>query len=175
MPPPPATGREFRRFVLRFLGSLLLFSMLFTVTNIQNHLSPLENAIAAGTALGARAVGVGVTRTGNSLAVTGGFHIEINHECTAFFVLMIYGAFLLAYPATPWERLRGFLIGIVVLMAVNVARLIGLVIVVDWRPSMFDYFHEYFFQVMFLGLITVLAHRWLATLKVQRDVLVLPG
>jgi exosortase/archaeosortase family protein len=172
-PVSPGQTAEFRRFVLRFLGSLLLFSVIVTVTAVQNHLWPLEYALAFGAEMGGKVAQVDVTRTGNSLSV-GGFRLEINHECTAFFVLLIYASFLLAYPATIKERLRGLVLGVSVLMGVNVLRLVGLVIVVDIWPRMFDYFHEYFFQVLFLGLITALAHRWLGTLAGQRDLLAIP-
>ena len=116
---------------------------------------------------------VPVERRGNAIAVAG-VQLEINHECTAFFVLLIYASFLLAYPATALERLRGFLQGVAILMTVNLVRLTVLVIVIALWPPMFDYFHEYFWQVLFLGLTTVLAHRWLSTLSVHRDLLVLP-
>ena len=172
-PPAPSTSADFRRFVLRFLGSLLLFSVLSTAASIQNHLGPLEKGLAAGTAWGAGLVHLAVQRRGNSVAI-GSVQIEINHECTAFFVLMIYASFLLAYPATMWERLRGFLQGVAILMSVNLIRLIALAIVMGFWPMLFDYFHEYFWQVLFLGLTTVLAHRWLSTLAGNRELLVFP-
>lgn len=176
-PPPPKDPRgdrsSFRRFVLRFLASLLLFSAASTALSIQNHLSPLEHGLARAAAWGASLAHVQVDRRGNSLSV-GGYQLEINHECTAFFVVLIYASFLLAYPATVWERTRGLLQGVAILMTVNVIRLAGLVIVVDFWPQLFDYFHEYFWQVLFLGLTTVLAHRWLSTLSVHRELLVLP-
>jgi len=168
-----AERSAFRWFEIRFLGCLLLFSILVTVTSIQNHLWPVEHGLATAAAWGAAAARVHVERTGNLLLV-GGHQLEINHECTAFFVLLIYASFLLAYPATPWERVRGFARGAVILMLVNAVRLAGLAIVVAWRPALFAYFHEYFWQVLFLGLTTALAHRWLSTLSVDREILVIP-
>lgn len=159
--------------MLRFLGSLLVFSALSSATSVQNHLGPLERGLAIGAAWGARLAQVPVERNGNAVTV-GGMQLEINHECTAFFVLLIYASFLLAYPATTWERLRGFVQGAAILLTVNQVRLIGLVVVINLWPPLFHYFHEYFWQVLFLGLTTVLAHRWLSTLAGHRELLVLP-
>jgi len=170
-------GKEpprFWHFVVRFVGALFLFSVLATVVSIQNRLGWAERALAQSAAFGARLVYPDLRRDGNVL-LAGGYNIEINHECTGIFILMIYAAFVLAYPARPWERLRGLLAAIVALTGVNVARLIALVVIVERWPPLFRYFHEYFFQILFLGLVTALANRWLGTLSMRREPLGLPG
>ncbi|GIW41237.1 MAG: hypothetical protein KatS3mg076_1814 [Candidatus Binatia bacterium] len=169
----PSFRNAFLLFVLRFLGILFVLSALSTLLSIQNRLGPLERGLALAAEQGARLFGAHVVRHGNSLAV-GGRLLEINHECTAFFVLLIYASFLFAYPATLAERLLGLVQGAVVLLVVNAVRLAGLAIVVASWPEFFDYFHEYFWQVLFLGLVTVLAQTWLNRLAVPRELSVLP-
>ncbi len=180
-PGPPSSGtgpghsrHRFWLFAARFVAALLFFSVLATLFSIQNRLGWVERALAQCVAVGARVFHPGLRREGNVL-VAGGYGIEINHECTAIFVLMIYAAFVWAYPARPWERVRGLLLGAAVLTAVNIARLIALVVIIERWPPAFDYLHEYFFQVLFLGLVTALANRWLGSLSVRREFLGLPS
>jgi exosortase/archaeosortase family protein len=68
--------------------------------------------------------------------------------------------FVLAYPA-PWiQRLSGIAIGLVTLMGINVARLIVLTVIASRYPDWFGYFHEYFFQGLFIALLAFLASVW---------------
>ena len=78
----------------------------------------------------------------------------------------MYATFVLAYPA-PWSlRLTGFATGLVVLMAVNFARLVALAVIASERPAWFGYFHEYFFQGLFIALLAFMASIW--TERVRR-------
>jgi archaeosortase B (VPXXXP-CTERM-specific) len=86
--------------------------------------------------------------------------LDINHECTGIFVLLVYAMFVLAYPA-PWgHRVSGIAIGFGVLMAINLGRLVVLTLIASNYPSWFAYFHEYFFQGLFIALLAFLASLW---------------
>jgi exosortase/archaeosortase family protein len=98
-----------------------------------------------------------------------GAALDINHECTGIFVLLVYATFVAAYPAAWTERAYGILVGIAVLMAVNVGRLILLTVIASRRPEWFVYFHEYFFQGLFIALLAFLASVW--TEQVRRATL----
>jgi archaeosortase B (VPXXXP-CTERM-specific) len=86
--------------------------------------------------------------------------LEINHECTGVFVLLVYAMFVLAYPAPWWHRFTGIAIGTGVLTGINIARLIVLTLIASRYPSWFAYFHEYFFQGLFIALLAFLASIW---------------
>ena len=76
------------------------------------------------------------------------------------FVLLVYTMFVLAYPA-PWvQRLSGIAIGFLTLTGINLARLAVLTVIASRYPGWFAYFHEYFFQGLFIALLAVLASLW---------------
>ena len=52
------------------------------------------------------------------------------------------------------------LVGITALSFVNALRIATLVRLVEWQPTLFDYFHEYVWQGAFLMLVTVYAVAW---------------
>ena len=63
--------------------------------------------------------------------------------------------------AESWaQRLRGISIGFVTLTAINVIRLAALTVIASRFPDWFAYFHEYFFQGLFIALLAVLASLW---------------
>lgn len=152
--------RPMLRFALLFFSFLLLFSMFSVVTDLQNHLRVLENAIAAAAVRLARMVGSVATVVDGNFISANGLSLNINHECTGVFVLFVLTSFIAAYPA-PWAlKLAGALAGVTVLSLVNVVRIATLVRLVEFYPQAFDYFHEYVWQGAFLMLVTLYAISW---------------
>ena len=60
-------------------------------------------------------------------------------------------------------------IGFTTLMAINLIRLAALTVIASEFPDWFAYFHEYFFQGLFIALLAVLASLW--TEQVRRATL----
>jgi archaeosortase B (VPXXXP-CTERM-specific) len=148
---------------------LFLVSLCFSLGGLHLRLGGFQHLIAVTVASAANRLGAGATVDGSIIQVA---HtaLEINHECTAIFVLLVFATFVLAYPA-PWtQRLTGIAAGAIVLTAVNVARLIALTVIASRRPDWFAYFHEYFFQGLFIALLAFLGAVW--TERVRRALLV---
>ncbi len=142
----PATG-----FTLRFLAFLLLASAGFWALSLHTRLGPVQRAIAATSATLARWTGGTSVARGDDIVVRD-LVMNVNHECTGIFVIMLFSSFVLAYPA-PWRaRVRGLAVGIPLFMAVNVLRLATLARIVEVYPNLFFYLHEYVWQ----GILTVL-------------------
>lgn len=155
----PAPSPTFAGFVVRLLLYLFAVSLLFSLGNLHVHMQPLQELIASTVAGGARLLGAEAEVMGTIVKAPHAA-LEINHECTGVFVLLVYAMFVLAYPA-PWgQRLSGVAIGTTVLSAINVARLILLTLIASRYPEWFGYFHEYFFQGLFIALLALLASIW---------------
>jgi len=169
--PPEGGNRPFALLVIRFLGYLFIASLAFSLGNAHRYLEPLQAAIAAGAALGARVLGDSATADGAFINVHEYPAIFINHECTGIFVLVIYAAFLLAYPASWLHRLAGIAIGVIVLQAVNLARLVVLTMIASRWPELFDYFHEYIWQGIFVAMLALLVATWIDTVNRKTAVL----
>ena len=155
VPPPPT----FSAFALRLLAYLFVVSLLFSLGGLHQRLGPVQTLMASAVAAGANALGAQATVSGTVLQLAQAA-LDINHECTGVFVLLVYATFVVAYPA-PWAmRARGIVVGVVVLMAVNFARLVLLTVIASKSPTWFGYFHEYFFQGAFIALLAFLASVW---------------
>ncbi|MBI4517471.1 MAG: hypothetical protein HY699_16835 [Deltaproteobacteria bacterium] len=147
-------------FGLRFFAYLFVGSLAFSLGRLHERLEPLQAAIAAGAALGARALGTRVQAVGEVIAIGAEAELVINHECTGVFFLVIWAAFVLAYPASARQRLLGVAAGVAIIEAVNVARLATLAAIGARWPALFTYFHEYLWQGAFVLLIALLAVAW---------------
>jgi archaeosortase B (VPXXXP-CTERM-specific) len=152
--PPSFTG-----FAVRLLLYLFLVSLLFSLGGLHLKMRPFQESMASIVTAGANALGAKADVKGSIIRL-GDAALDINHECTGVFVLLVYGMFVLAYPA-PWSwRARGIALGAVVLMVVNIGRLILLTVVARRRPDWFAYLHEYFFQGLFIAILAFLASAW---------------
>lgn len=158
----------FAAFAARLLAYLFAVSLLFSLGDLHLKMGPLQKGIAATVTAGANGLGAEATRNGTIIRLDQAA-LDINHECTGVFVLLVYATFVFAYPA-PWrERFYGVTLGLAILMAINVLRLIALVVIASRSPGWFAYFHEYFFQGLFIALLAFLASVW--TEQVRRATL----
>ena len=172
-----ATGKKahddapsFTGFTVRLFLYLFVVSLLFSVGNLHEGLLPMQLLLANSATAGANLFGAEASVEGTIIR-TQHAALDINHECTGIFVLLVYTMFVLAYPA-PWRnRLSGAAVGWITLNVVNAARLVLLTVIASGRPEWFAYFHEYFFQGLFIALLAVLASIW--TEQVRRATL--PG
>ncbi len=167
-PSQAADNPSFAGFAFRLFLYLFLASLFFSVGNLHESLMPVQRLLAESAGGGANLAGADATVEGTIIR-TDHAALDINHECTGIFVLLVYTMFVMAYPA-PWRsRLSGAAVGWVTLNVVNVLRLILLTVIASRRPDWFAYFHEYFFQGLFIALLAILASIW--TEQVRREAL----
>jgi exosortase/archaeosortase family protein len=150
---------EAQRFALRFFLVLAGFSVLAWVVSLPTQLGAAQRGIAQAASAVARVFG-SASRVSSDYIHVPSLAIHINHECTGVYVLTILVTFLLAYPASVRARLGGMLIGITGLTIINVLRLSFLVRIAELQPALFQYFHEYVWQGVFLVLVIAYAMSW---------------
>lgn len=85
----------------------------------------------------------------------------VNAECTAIYLMILYASFVLVYPTKWIRKLIGVAIGIPIIFAANVIRLLVTAWIVEFRPQYFQYFHDYIWQVAFIIFIVVLWLIWI--------------
>jgi exosortase H (IPTLxxWG-CTERM-specific) len=105
--------------------------------------------------LGQDAVAVGQT-----VSVRSGMSFQIIYHCSGLFLMSIFAAAVLAYPARTRERLLGLALGLPLLFAANVLRLAVLGVVGRYFPAYFDLSHEYLWQGLFVVLVLFLWVQW---------------
>ena len=147
------------RFGTRFFACLLFFSGVFWALSLHLHLEPVQRGIAWLSVGGQHLVGGGARLQGTSIVIDT-LVMNVNHECTGIFVVMLFASFVLAYPASWLARIGGLAIGIPLLFIVNVVRLATLARIVEVYPGAFFYFHEYVWQGIFMVLVLVGSISW---------------
>lgn len=86
-------------------------------------------------AMWARIAGFALTLLGvpasseGATVVASVFTATIVPACTALDVIILFGAAVLAYPASIGARLRGLLLGVAALFAFNIARIVSLILI----------------------------------------------
>jgi exosortase/archaeosortase family protein len=150
---------EAQWFGIKFFLILGAASVLSWWVNLPNELGWAQQALAQSAAWLAHLIG----STGSvyqSQIHAGTLAIDINHECTGVYVLIILFTFLLAYPASWRLRLRGAAIGTAAVTGVNIVRISFLIWIAEVAPTLFAYFHEYVWQGVFLVLVIAYAMSW---------------
>lgn len=107
------------------------------------------------------------TRSGNLMQL-GSFGVLIIEECTGIFEMLIFLAAVLAYPTSWMDKLLGFALGLPILYAFNVARILVLIWVGRFHNELFEFMHIYFWQATLILMITSVWLLWI--LKVVRRV-----
>ena len=155
--------RDVLRFCLRFaLYSVLAFIALFALQD--EVVEPFTQGIAWVTYKLLRAMGTQAWRDGVSVGVPG-FAVQIRTNCNAIYEMGLYTAASLAYPAAASQRATGVLLGVAVLYVVNLIRVLSLVYFGHLLPELFDAFHVYVWQVLFLVVVGGLWLGWVGRVR----------
>lgn len=104
-----------------------------------------------------RLAGAEASRDGN-LVRLGSFAVRIIEECTGIYEAIIFLAAVLAFPTGIGRKLVGIALGVPMLYAFNVARILALLAAGQQRAELFGFLHVYFWQAT---LILMILSTWL--------------
>ena len=150
------------RFVILFVSSLLVLSILFSIASAVFH-----PQMVSFMALTANIVGYVLDVGGMEVSYHDRYisaprlAVEIIEECTGLYEIVIFVAAVLAYPAIWREKTTGIAGGIVLLYLLNIARMVFLIAVGNARPDWFDFLHVYFWQATLILMITSVWLLWI--------------
>ena len=147
---PGLGGRFLGIFLLLFLGATLL-------PDGAIHL--LNTLTASFSALLLQASGLPAIARGEFLSLDS-FNVEIVPECTALYLAILFGSFVLAYPATVGKKVLGLAGGSALLFLVNAARISTVVYVGRFFPAIFHILHAYLGQILMMLLVLGLCLGW---------------
>ncbi|UCF10829.1 MAG: hypothetical protein JSW65_03880 [Candidatus Bipolaricaulota bacterium] len=131
------------------LGRALLFVVLLLVlggavtwiTNSESALGWIRGAVARSTSVVLNAVGQGTSVRGGHTVASERFSISVVTACTGLFLMAVFSAAVLTYPARWWAKLAGLGIGVAGLYMLNVLRLVCLFFVGVFLPQHVDVTH----------------------------------
>ena len=104
-------------------------------------LSPVESWAAGGTRWLLAWSGIEVERAGTVLSHSSGFAYNVGYRCTGLVVAAFLAVGLVALPLGRRARARGLIVGVPLVLAANLARLVSLFYVGVHRPAAFDIAH----------------------------------
>jgi exosortase/archaeosortase family protein len=142
--------------VLVFVGAYILFEALLIVAGMSGVLAPYMAFLARTTGSVCNWTGAPNTVEASQIYLANRI-LLINLDCTGLFVVAVFSALILAYPCSTRHKLLGLLIGIPVLLAVNLTRLIAAAQVAVRWPGSFAFMHDLVFQV---GMVLVAVLIW---------------
>jgi len=143
------------RFVLLFIGLLILFAILFALT-VENILStPIIKLNIATTHLVGLVLNLlGMkTQVNETFLTLKNFSIEVIFECTGLYEIFIFLSAIFAYPANFKKKLLGALFGIPFILLINIFRMVFITAISNYRPDAFEFLHLYFWQVTLILII----------------------
>ena len=155
-------------FILAFALWLGLFSLLFQVPFIDKGIIlPMTSGLARVSCSLLNLIGFDATVTGTVIAGSAGFAVNILKGCNGAYVLAIFVAAVLAFPA-PWKlRLLGVAVGIPAVQIINLVRIVSLYYIGVEHPALFERFHYQVWQTIVIMLSMAL---WLAWAELSNRV-----
>lgn len=89
------------------------------------------------------------------------FTVEIIDECTGLLEMVIYSAAVVSFATTIRKKLLGLALGIPVIYAFNIIRIIFLLVIGSYSMKVFDFMHLYFWQATLIIMISAVWIGWL--------------
>ncbi len=149
--------------VFRFLGLSIIGIALFYLFYISLYETMLEAPITAFNAWLSSAVLnlIGYGTTVQDAAIHGTFSLNVKRGCDAIEPIAVMGVILLAFPMAIRHKLSGVLVGILVLAALNILRIVSLYLIGIYVPSIFELMHMQIWQVLFILAALVFSAFWI--------------
>ena len=140
------------RFLLVFVVLLAVsFGIELTPVAQAWFVTPWTDAVATVSAGLMRMFDAGVTTSGNVIGSTSTpFAVSIEAGCNGVEATLVLVAAMLAFPASWPHRLRGIVVGVAAVQALNVLRVVSLFYLGQWNRDVFEWAHLYVWQALIM-------------------------
>lgn len=156
------------RFLVFFFALLVLFEVPLLLPWVDQALvRPFTRGIAVVSGAILNAIGQSNSVTGTTIAGTC-FGVNINNGCNGLEATLFLVAAVIAFPATLRARVTAALIGIVLIQALNLVRVISLYLTGCYRREWFDAMHLAIWQTIIFAIAIFYFAQW--TRKAATDV-----
>ena len=150
----PALWQFAGKFILAFALPLLLVSLI-----PEDFFGPLNRFSASMVGSVLRLLRLDPVVTGTYIRLDG-FSVNVITECSAIHLVILYGAFITAFPTTRLKKWMGFGAGALLLFLVNALRISVVTLVGKFTPTLFDVSHVYFGQLGMMTSVLCLCLMW---------------
>jgi archaeosortase B (VPXXXP-CTERM-specific) len=90
--------------------------------------------------------------------------LAIIAECTGYTAMALFFSVIVAYPSSIVAKLIGLAVGIPLILAFNMLRLVVMAVVLAYRPRYFEFAHLYFWQVALIIFVVAIVVFWIERL-----------
>jgi exosortase H (IPTLxxWG-CTERM-specific) len=165
MEKPSSFKKEAFFFFVKFfaLMGILLFLELFNPVN-QNVIIPLTTYLSKASVFLLGLLGTG-TKASGTLIVSPQFAVDIKAGCTGIEPIIILLSAVFAFPSSWRAKAYGAILGVVVLQAVNLIRIVSLVYLGINHPKYFHNAHTIIWQIVIIAISLFLWMVWARGLK----------
>ncbi len=150
---------ELRRMVLVFAVLVITLNLAVWQLGRTGSLIHFETFTATIAAWSVSLSGIAVAMSGNVVYLPSVTWL-VNTECTALFVMIVYVALILAYPASVRAKLIAVVLGLPAIFVTNIVRLFVLAWLTELDAAYGVFFHDYVWQVAFVLMVVVLWVTW---------------
>jgi len=91
--------------------------------------------------------------------------LNVKTGCDGLEAMAIFGSGVIAYTAPLFNKFKGLLFGLGSLFALNIIRVVHLYVSGIYMPNYFEFFHEEFWQAVFIVVALVLLAVWINSLQ----------
>lgn len=108
--------------------------------------------------------GWGTQTIGNTIE-SDALTLNVKTGCDGLEAMAMFSSGVIAYTASLAHKFRGLLYGIAFLFALNIVRILHLYVTGVYMPTYFEFFHQNFWQIVFIFLSIVLWAFWINRIK----------
>ncbi|MAY82600.1 MAG: hypothetical protein CMP59_00540 [Flavobacteriales bacterium] len=160
-------NKEAVLFVLKLIGLYLILQGIYDyiLTPYTAIDSWLINSIIASSESGLQALGYELmqnTYYQYHMGIAGTSGVVIGNPCDGLSLFILYTAFVVVFKGKWWMKLLFIVPGILLIHFLNVARVMGLALIVKYYPDSLDFHHSYTFTLLVYTIIFAL---WMIRIK----------
>lgn len=168
----PVTRQLNLRFALVMVGFAGAVLLTYREAVLGALLAPVTMWTAQATLALLHWLGMEATRTATVISHPNGFAYEIYYRCTGFLPVGFLATAILAYPGPLRRKIIGLVVGVPVLIALNLTRLVHLFYLGVYHPAAFDLGHSVLWEGL---LILAILGLWLGWTRWLNAALVMTG
>jgi len=91
--------------------------------------------------------------------------LNVKTGCDGLEAMAIFGSGVIAYTASIFDKFKGVLFGIGSLFVLNIIRIVHLYLCGVYMPRYFEFFHQNFWQILFILAALILLAVWIGSLN----------
>jgi exosortase H (IPTLxxWG-CTERM-specific) len=147
-------------FLLKFVALLLVFELPLLLPAVDQYVArPMSAGIAAASGTVLDVIHQHVTVRGTVIS-SPCFSVNIQNGCNGLETVLFLVAAVLAFPAAAGQKAMAALLGIVLIQAINLVRVVTLYLVGCYKPDWFASFHLAVWQTIVFATAVVFFAAW---------------